>query len=81
MAGSNLVYMRAKNQTRRSSPIHYRKPSPMKKMLPSTILAFSLFALAFTSAGCRAARNDARLDKLESRVSALEAKVEMMQKH
>ena len=52
----------------------------MKKLFPSTILALSLVALAFSSTGCRAARNDERLDKLESRVSALEAKVEMMHK-
>ncbi len=51
----------------------------MNKLFPSAVLVMSLLASVFTGAGCRAARNDARLDKLESRVSALEAKVEMMQ--
>jgi outer membrane murein-binding lipoprotein Lpp len=51
-----------------------------KKLFPFAILSLSVVALAFTGSGCRAARNDARIDKLESRVSALEARVEMLQK-
>lgn len=42
-----------------------------------------IVAVAFASTGCRAIQiNDMekRIDKLESRVSALEAKCEMMQK-
>jgi len=52
----------------------------MKKLFPTAILTLSLVALAFTGQPDVAqARNDARLDKLESRVSALEAKIDMMQ--
>ena len=52
----------------------------MKKLFPSAILVLPFVAIAFSSTGCRAARNDERLDKLENRVSALEARVDMMHK-
>ena len=52
----------------------------MKKLFPSAILALSFVVIALSSTGCRAARNDERLSQLENRVSALEAKVDIMHK-
>jgi hypothetical protein len=82
MAGSNLAWAIASRSLGDEHRPESLRPRghPMKKLLPYSILVSTLCALAFTSTGCRAARNDERLDKLESRVSALEAKVDMMHK-
>ena len=52
-----------------------------KTLFSFSPLALCLVALAFTSPGCKGPRSDdARIDRLENRVTAIESKVDLMRK-
>lgn len=53
----------------------------IKTLIPFSPLALCLVALAFTTSGCKGPRSDdARIDRLENRVTAIESKLDIMRK-